>query len=277
MRKLILLLVLCLGFGGAAAPAQQSKNPGYRIGPKDQLKIQVFEVPELNVDRRVSENGSINLPLIGDVPAAGLTEEELAIRLKVLLEVKYVQRASTAVEVTEFRSKPISVIGAVKTPGNLAFSGRWTLIEALTAAGGLAENHGNRIYVLRKAENGLSDQVAIDVADLLVRADPRVNIPILASDLINVPTAVEVTIYCLGEVAHPGALAFKSTDRITLLAAIARAGGLTDRAANRLTIKRTAGGGAHEIFVDYKRILSGKDQDVALVEGDVLVAKESFF
>lgn len=276
MRKLIPLLVLSLGLWGISAYSQ-SKNPGYRIGPKDQLRIQVYEVPELNVDRRVSENGSINLPLIGDVPAAGLTEEDLSIRLKALLEVKYVQRASVAVEVTEFRSKPISVIGAVKAPGNLAFSGRWTLIEALTAAGGLTENHGNRIYVLRKAENGLSDQVAIDVSDLLVRADPRVNIPILASDLINVPTAVEVTIYCLGEVARPGALAFKSTDRITLLAAIARAGGLTDRAANRLTIKRTGGGGGREIEADYKRILSGKDQDVALVEGDVLVVKESFF
>ncbi|MEP7011999.1 MAG: polysaccharide biosynthesis/export family protein [Acidobacteriota bacterium] len=275
MQKSALLLALALGLSGASVGAQ-SKNPGYRIGPKDQLKIQVFEVPELNVDRRVSENGQINLPLIGDVPAAGLTEEELALRLKALLEVKLLQRASTAVEVTEFRSKPISVIGAVKTPGNLAFSGRWTLIEALTAAGGLAENHGNRIYVLRKAENGLSDQVAIDVSDLLVRADPRVNIPILASDLINVPTAVEVNIYCLGEVARPGALTFKSTDRITLLAAIARAGGLSDRAANRLTIKRTAGG-PREIVVDYKRVLSGKDQDVALVEGDVLVVKESFF
>jgi polysaccharide export outer membrane protein len=276
MQKSALLLVLALGFSGASVDAQ-SKNPGYRIGPKDQLKIQVFEVPELNVDRRVSENGSINLPLIGDVPAAGLTEEELAVRLKALLEVKLLQRASTAVEVTEFRSKPISVIGAVKTPGNLAFSGRWTLIEALTAAGGLTENHGNRIYVLRKAENGLSDQVAIDVVDLLVRADPRVNIPILASDLINVPSAVEVNVYCLGEVARPGALTFKSTDRITLLAAIARAGGLTDRAANRLTIKRTAGGGTREIGVDYKRIISGKDPDVALVEGDVLLVKESFF
>ncbi len=276
MRKLALLLVPLLTFGMASAFAQ-SKNPGYRIGPKDLLRIQVFEVPELNVERRVSENGMINLPLIGDVPAGGLTEEELTQRLKVLLEVKYVQRASTSVEVMEFRSKPISVIGAVKTPGNLAFSGRWSLIEAITAAGGLAENHGNRIYVLRKAENGLSDQVAIDVVDLLVRADPRVNIPILASDLINVPTTVEVTIYCLGEIARPGALTFKSTDRITLLAAIARAGGLTDRAASRVTIKRGAGSGAREIVADYKRILSGKDQDVPLVEGDLLVVKESFF
>ncbi len=276
MRKLALLLALSLVLGNASVGAQ-SKNPGYRIGPKDLLRIQVFEVPELNVERRVSENGMINLPLIGDVPAGGLTEEELTQRLKALLEVKYVQRASTAVEVTEFRSKPISVIGAVKSPGNLAFSGRWSLIEALTAAGGLAENHGNRIYVLRKAENGLSDQVAIDVVDLLVRADPRVNIPILASDLINVPTTVEITIYCLGEVARPGALSFKSTDRITLLAAIARAGGLTDRASSRVTIKRSAGSGAREIVADYKRILNGKEQDIALVEGDLLVIKESFF
>ncbi len=276
MRKTALLLALSLVLGVASVGAQ-SKNPGYRIGPKDLLRIQVFEVPELNVERRVSENGMINLPLIGDVPAGGLTEEELTQRLKALLEVKYVQRASTAVEVTEFRSKPISVIGAVKSPGNLAFSGRWSLIEALTAAGGLAENHGNRIYVLRKAENGLSDQVAIDVVDLLVRADPRVNIPILASDLINVPTTVEITIYCLGEVARPGALSFKSTDRISLLAAISRAGGLTDRASSRVTIKRSAGGIAREIVADYKRILNGKEEDLALLEGDLLVIKESFF
>ncbi len=275
LRTPFLLSFLALAFWATIAGAQ-SKNPGYRIGPKDLLRVQVYEVPELNVDRRVNENGTINLPLIGDVPAGGLTEEELAARLKALLEAKYVQRASTSIEVTEFRSRPISVIGAVKSPGNLAFSGRWTLIEALTAAGGLTENHGNRIYVLRKADNGLSDQVAIDVTDLLVRADPRVNIPILASDLINVPTAVQVTIYCLGEVARPGALEFKSTDRITLLAAIARAGGLTDRAASRVTIKRTAGG-PREITADYKRILAGKDQDIALLEGDVLVAKESFF
>ncbi|HXO21463.1 MAG TPA: polysaccharide biosynthesis/export family protein [Thermoanaerobaculia bacterium] len=263
-----------------AAAQTVSRNPGYRIGPKDLVQIQVYEVPELNVERRVSEDGKINLPLIGDVAALGLTETELADRLKTLLESRYVQRASTSVEVREFRSKPIAVIGAVKQPGNLAFSGRWTLIEALTAAGGLAENHGNLIYVLRRADNGLSDQIAVDATDLLVRADPRVNLPIFASDLINVPATVEVTIYCLGEIAHPGAIIFKSTERITLLATIARAGGLTDRAGSRITIKRTAGSGGakgQEITVEYKRILAGKDPDVELKEGDVVVVKESFF
>jgi polysaccharide export outer membrane protein len=270
----------------AALPALgqgAARNPGYRIGPKDLVAIQVFEVPELNVERRVTEDGKINLPLIGDLAASGLTENELAERLKTLLESKYVQRASTAVEVREFRSKPIAVIGAVHQPGNLAFSGRWTLIEAITAAGGLAESHGNVIYVLRRAENGLTDQVAIDANDLMVRADPRANLPIFANDLINVPATVEVTVYCLGEVGKPGALAFKSTDRITLLAAVARAGGLSDRASRKIMIKRAGKAGAAAPgqiggqTVDYKRILAGKDPDVELREGDVVVVKESFF
>ena len=181
-----------------------------------------------------------------------------------------------SIEVREFRSRPITVIGAVKTPGNLAFSGRWTLIEALTAAGGLAEAHGDVVYVLRRAENGLSDQVAIGVDDLFVQGDPKANIPIFANDLINVPSTIEVTVFCLGEVLSPGALTFKSTERITVLAVIARAGGLSDRASKKMSIKRRKGESRlEEIEVDYKKILAGKEPDVALHDGDVLVIKES--
>jgi polysaccharide biosynthesis/export protein len=273
----LLALAASVPVVGSAAGQPAVRAEGYRIGPKDLVEIQVFEVPELNVERRVTENGVINLPLIGDIAAAGLTQEELAVRLKALLESKYVQRASTNVEVREFRSKPISVIGAVKQPGNLAFSGRWTLLEAITAAGGLSENHGQQIFVLRRADNGLADQVSIDADDLLVRADPRANIPIFANDLINVSPVVEVTVYCLGEVGKPGALTFKSSDRITVLAVIARAGGLTDRAASKILVRRAQSHGGPETTVDYKRLLAGKDPDVELKEGDVVVIKESFF
>ena len=88
------------------------------------------------------------------------------------------------------------------------------------------------VYILRRADNGLSDQVTVDLDDLLVRGDQRLNIPIFANDLINVPVTVDVTVYCLGEVVKPGALAFKSNERITVLTAIAHAGGLTDRASS---------------------------------------------
>jgi polysaccharide export outer membrane protein len=265
---------------GASSGARPSATASeYRIGPRDLVEIRVLEIQEMNVvERRVSENGTINLPFLGDVAAAGLTDAELAARLKAELERQLLQRASVSVQVREFRARPISVIGAVQQPGNLEFAGRWTLLEAITAAGGLAPNHGRTVSVLRHADNGLSDQIVIDLEDLLVRADPRVNVPIFPNDFINVAATLEVTIYFLGEVAQPGALTFKSTDRITLLTAVARAGGLTDRAARKILIRREdAAGKAQEITVDYKRVLAGKDRDVPLRAGDVVVVKESFF
>jgi polysaccharide biosynthesis/export protein len=268
----VLLLLL------AAIAAAQGRDASYRVGPRDLLAIKVYEDDKLSGDRRVSEDGKVNLPLLGDVAVAGKTTAEIGDVLKRLLEAKYMQRASVDVQVLEFLSRPISVMGAVKQPGPLPFSGRWTLLEALTAAGGLVESRGSVIHILRRAENGLTDQVTIDADDLMLRADPKVNLPIYANDLIQVPGTVEVTVYCLGEVANAGALAFKSSERITILTAIAHAGGLTDRASNHIVIKRAAGGsGPTEINVDFKKILAGKEPDVELLHGDVIVVKESFF
>lgn len=261
------------GAAPAGAPAS-----GYRIGPKDLIEVRVLELQDLNVERRVSEKGTVNLPFIGEIQASGLTDAELAARLKTELERQILQRASVAVQVREFRARPISVIGAVQKPGNLEFSGRWTLMEALIAAGGLTQSYGRTVYILRRSENGLSDQVAIDLDDLLVRADPRVNVPIFPNDLINVPVALDVTVYFLGEVSQPGALTFKDSERVTLLAAVARAGGLTDRASRKIVIRRQDGSGKTQtIEVDYKRLAAGKIPDVPLRGGDVVMVKESFF
>jgi len=278
--------MLCVLVGLAAAAAAQSVAPpesgvdggGYRLGPRDMVRIKVFEVPELNVDSRISESGTVMLPLIGEVPATGLTTDEFAARLEKLLESKYVNRATVTVEILEMRSRPISLIGAVQKPGALGFPGRWTLLDALTAAGGLASDHGDVVYVLRRAQNGLSDQLTIRVDDLFVRGLPEANIPIYANDLINVPARVDISIYCLGQVRSPGAQTFKSTDRVTLLALISRAGGLTDRASSKITIRSRHGDAlTDEMVVNYKRLLEGKAKDPVLHEGDVVIVKESFF
>jgi polysaccharide export outer membrane protein len=270
--------LVSLSLVGSSWTIQATVSSGYRIGPKDLVGIEVFEIPELTVELRVSEDGTVDLPLIGDVDVQGLTENELAVKLKTLLELRYVQRASVRVEVKEFRSRPISVIGAVKQPGPLAFTGRWTLLQALTAAGGLAERHGNTIYVLRSAPNGLSDQIAIEVEDLMLHADPGVNIPIFANDMINVPAPVPITVFCLGEVMRPGALHFLSTERVTVLAAIARAGGLSERASSKILIKRRDSSGREtQIETNYKRIVAQKEPDLELDPNDVIVVKASFF
>lgn len=267
-----------MALAAAPAAAQDPTSEGYRVGPKDLLEVKVYEAPEFSADLRVGEGGAISLPIHGEVPVAGLTASQVATLVEQILERQYVQRATVTVQVKEFRFRPISVIGAVGKPGALPYSGRWTLLEVLTAAGGAASGPGGVVHILRRSESGLTDQLTVNLDDLLVRADPRANIPIYPADLINVPAVVDVTVFCLGEVQRPGAVVFKSTERLSLLAAVARAGGLTDRAARRMQIKRTdAAGMVQEIPVDYKAVLDGRSPDPELRAGDVVIVKESFF
>jgi polysaccharide biosynthesis/export protein len=276
MKQAILLTGLAL-LTAAVAPAQEPTGE-YRIGPRDLIEIRVLELPELAVERRVSESGTIQLPLLGDMAVAGLTASEIRSRLEATLTAKYVNRANVSVVVKEFANKPVSVLGAVQKPGSLSISGRWTLVNAITAAGGLTAGAGHKIYVLRRAENGLSDTLEIRSDDLFRNATPLWNIPIQPSDIINIPARTSMTVFCLGEVKNPGAIQFDSDDRLSLLSVIAKAGGLTDRASKIVRIKRrNAEGKDVEQVVDFKRIVSGKDADFPIEANDVIVVKESFF
>lgn len=276
MRRLVPHFVVALLL--ALAQALVAQSAGVRLGAKDLLRIKVAEVPELNVETRISDAGRIQLPLIGELAAAGATEVELALRLERLLEEKYVHSATVAIEVVEYRSRPVTFLGAVARPGSLALAGRWTLLDALAAAGGLLPDHGGEILILRRADNGLTDQLAIRVDDLLVRGRPEANVPIQANDLIQVRPRSQVSIYVLGAVQSPGAVVFQSTERITLLSVLARAGGLSDRASKKVRVRRRTGDVlGEEVVIDYARVLSGKLPDLELAEGDMVVVKEAFF
>jgi polysaccharide biosynthesis/export protein len=281
MRRVWILAAIC-AFGSPSWPlsAQAVDTSGeYRMGPKDLVEIKVLEVPDLNVERRVNDAGAISLPLLGELSVQGLTAAEVADRLEAVLTAKYVNRANVSVVIKEFANKPVSIVGAVMRPGSLTIAGRWDLLQAISAAGGLAAGAGRKIYVLRRAENGLTERLEIDADDLFVRSSPKWNIPIFPSDVVNVPSRTTVRIFCLGEVKSPGALEFDSDDRISLLSVIAKGGGLTDRAARgSIRIKRRGPDGRDvEMRANYSRIVSGKDPDPALKGDDVVIVKESFF
>jgi polysaccharide export outer membrane protein len=263
---------------GALAAQVATAPQGYRIGPKDLLKISVLEDSELNREPRVDDEGGIELDYGGRVAVGGLTIEEAAGAIETALEERVLQRASVTVEILEFRSRPISIVGAVVKPGTLPLSGRWSLLHVLTEAGGLATNHGDTIYVLRRADNGLQHQLAININDLMLKADPALDIPIFANDFINIPEAVQISVHCMGEVKTPGRQTFSSNERITVLSAIASAGGLTDRASNKILVRtKSAEGTPKEIAVHFKRLLSGEEADPELGDGDFIIVKESFF
>lgn len=264
----------------AALTGAPDQRPGdYPMGPKDLVEVRVLEIPELNVERRVSDAGSIELPLLGEFSVSGLTADQARSRLENLLTTKYVHHATVSMTIREYANKPVSVLGSVKTSGALQGSGHWTLIQAISAAGGLTDSAGKKIFVLRGGgAGGKAETIEINRDDLFKTASDRWNIPLFPGDVVNVPAKAALTVYCLGEVKQPGAVLFDGDDRLTLLAAIARSGGLTDRASSTIRIRRKGPDGRDvDTVVNFKRILSGKDPDPQLSKDDVIIVRESFF
>lgn len=268
------LLALALPAGDATAQAVSGE---YRIGPRDLLQVSVVEVPEVAGERRVSDTGFIDLPVLGAVSVAGLSPREIQERIEALLTAKYVNRATVVVAIKEYASKPVWIGGAVGRPGPLGISGRWDLLQAILAAGGLGEKVGRQIHVLRRADNGLSDRLTIPVDEIFTRGSVTWNVPIFPGDIVTVTARTPIRITCLGEFKTPGVIEFPDDENITLLNLIARTGGLTDRASRgKIRVKRKGLDGTEvEIFYNYSRIVSGKDPDPALESGDVVIVKES--
>lgn len=277
----MLAAAIIAALAALAAPAlgQEPASLEYRLGPKDLIEIKVLELAEMSGDRRVGDDGAIELPLVGKVPVSGLTASEVGERLQAVLTAKYVNRATVTVVIKDYANKPVSIIGAVQRPGALNIAGRWDLLQAISAAGGLRPDAGRKIYVLRRSENGISDRLEIDRDELFLRSSERWNVPIYPSDVVNIPPRTPVKIFCVGEVRSPGALEFDSDDRITLLSVIAKAGGFSSRAAKgSIRIKRRGADRKDvELRADYPRIVAGKDPDPELMADDVVIVKESFF
>lgn len=278
MKQLAVLVIVLVALTGVARaqelPAVSSDPP---VGPRDVLEIRVLEDASMSGRVSVAEDGTVALTNVGKVFVSGLTATQIEAKLKSQLESSLLQKATVAVQVVEFASKPISVIGAVLRPGHINASGNTTLIQALTQAGGLTTGYGKDLYVLRTGQNGLSEQLAIDIEQLMVHGNPNLNIPLAPNDLINVPLDTPLTIYVIGEVQKPGKALFRRSQTPTLLQALADVGGLTDRASSRITVKRIVNGEEKHFKVDYKRIIGGREKDLILQDNDTVVVREALF
>jgi polysaccharide export outer membrane protein len=277
MKRLMSSFAVLLAFATLAAAQDMPLTTDAPIGPRDKIEVKVFQDPSLNTTTTVGDDGKVTMPLLGKIDVAGLIPSEVEQRIKVLLEAKYVTRADVTVQVIEIGNRPISVIGAVTHPGRIGATANITLIQALTQAGGLATGYGKTLYVLRTASNGLTEQIAIDVEDLMVNGNPDLNLPLSPNDVVNVPVDTPIIVYVLGEVMHPGPVQFRRSQTPTLLQALASAGGPTDRASKTVVIKRVSNGKDTTTSVNYKRIASGNSPDTPLQDNDTLFVKESVF
>src|SRR3989338_8804966 len=142
-RSFVPLLALLAVFA-REAPSQE-----YIIGMKDVLRIDVWGEKDLSQEYAVSVFGTIMMPLIGEVRAAGLTERQLAAGLKKQLEVDYLVNPQVIVSVREYRSQKVLVLGDAGKPGLYSLTGTTTLLEVLTQAGALSGGSSRQILLVR--------------------------------------------------------------------------------------------------------------------------------
>ena len=146
-------------------------------------------------------------------------------------------------------------------------------------AGGFSETAGNELLILREGPDGQTSTIPIDLKDLLVNGNQGLNIPIEPNDVINVPVDKEIRVFVMGRVTRPGAVKAKLSEGITLLQAIADAGGFAEGAKeSAITITRKDKAGKEQkIKVNLKDVIKGKKKDIVLQEGDVVYVPESFW
>ena len=144
---LVLLLAPLVAWPQTHAPIGVS-GP-YRVGPGDVVQITVFEVDELSQSAVVTEHGSVPLPLVGEVRVAGLTASEIEAKLTSLYAQDLLRNPQISVRVAEFRSQPVSILGAVREPGVYQLQGRRRLLDVLAIAGGLSPEVGDTITISR--------------------------------------------------------------------------------------------------------------------------------
>ena len=264
-------------------PASKTPYKDYKIGPEDLLEITVFEVEKLNKTVRVSAQGNISLPLLGVLRVKGLTANELEKEIRELLGEKYLQDPQVSVFIKEYRNQRISVIGMVDKPGVFEVTGQKTVLDMLAMAGGLKEDAGQLLFLIRSS-NGKEDDsketggslqqspltLVIDLEELLMKGNLTLNVPTYAGDVINIPASGKV--FVGGEVGKPGGFPLRGK-KLTVSQAIALAEGLKPEAeGSEIKIFRSGGkgNGKETISVNYYDIVKGQADDLSLKENDIL-------
>jgi len=242
-------------------PAQR-----YVVGADDLLTVTVFDEPDLSGKYRVDGDGSITFPLIGRVQAAGVTIPVLQERIRAMLATGYIRYPQVRVEIDQYKSQSVYVIGEVRAPGKYMLSGSMSLIEALALAGSPTTAASNELIVVHPKKPGQGTQSALD-PDAEVERTPvnlkdlqlgkaGLDIALQDGDTIYVPKAQ--IFYINGYVIHPGS--YVLDPGMTVLQAISLAGGLSERGSDRgIKIVRMVNGRREEVDAKVTDLVQAND------------------
>ncbi len=263
----LFLLAALLMFFGLARQASAQAAPDYPLGAGDAIKIQVFQNPDLTIETRVSENGSITYPLIGSVDMGGLSiaaaEKKIADALQ---SGGFIQKPQVNIVLLQIRGNQVSVLGQVNRPGRFPLETANTRLSDMLANAGGATAGGDDVAIVVGVRNGKPFRKQIDIPSIFLDDKLQDNIVLQGGDSIYVHRAPVFYIY--GEAQRPGA--FRVERDMTIMQALAQGGGPTARGSEkRLRLHRRAADGSI-------RLIEPQLTDPVL-PNDVIYVKESIF
>ena len=277
-----------------SVPALKAQQEAYLLGKGDVITLTVYlgGNEEQKTTLTVSDQGIINVPLLGLMKARGLTLRALEKQIRAPLAKDYYVNPQVNIRIDEYHSLHYSVSGAVNSPGMFEMTSQASVLDLIAKAGGITEECAHWAYVL-SAEKGqlpgnpgadglqaAHEPERIDLKALLEKGDMRHNRILKPGDVLYFPPkrsrdVAESKIYIEGEVGSPGAYDFQ--EGITALSACIMAGGFKEFAApNRTRIIRQNGAEVEVIKINLNQVQKGKTADPKLQPGDRIHIPESW-
>ena len=250
---------------------EQTDSSDLVLGPGDEVDISVYGASDLSGHTRVSSDGNISMPLVGNIRVGGMTSSEAEGAIEAQLRQNNILNdPHVSVFARGYASSGVSVVGEVVKPGSYSTLGPHRLFDVLQAAGGLTEKAANRAVI---SHRGSDDPITVELSKDPVEM-ARHNVEIKPGDTVVVPGAPIV--YVLGEVGKPGGYVLGSVAGVTVLRVVAAAGGPTRNASVGGTkmLRRTSNG-LQEIPVPLKNILHAKSPDMPLEPDDIIFVPNS--
>lgn len=262
-----LLHFLILAAGLALGAHAQAQNAEYQLGPGDNIRILVFQNPELTLETRVSENGSITYPLIGAVSIGGMTLPAAAQTIaRALSAGNYIEKPQVNVLLLQNRGNQVSVLGQVNRPGRFPLETFNTRLSEMIATAGGTSSSGGDLAIVTGTRGGKPFYKEVDIAGMFLDKNLRDDLVVSGGDVIYVQRMP--TYYIYGEVQRAGSNRIERG--MTVRQALAQAGGPTQRGTERgIRIFRRGQGGAVETLTP--------ELDAPVQPEDVLFVRETVF
>jgi polysaccharide export outer membrane protein len=261
----LLLFSLVCGLALGAAPVRA--QPEYLLAPGDILKISVFKNPDLSLDVRVSESGSIGYPLIGSVPLKGLTLPAAESKISQMLrDGGFVVNPQVNILLTEGFGNLVSVIGEVNKSGRYSVDAAGGHVTGMLAAAGGIATTGGEVVTVSGMRNGKSFRRDLDIVKMASTGNQADDIELYGGDTLYVTRAPMFYIY--GQVQKPGQ--YRLEPGMTVIQALATGGGVTGKGTQRGIVR-------HRRDLNGKVKEEGVSMDDDVQDRDVIYVKESLF